>query len=261
VDRYCPPLLTGTLAGPVTRAFELFRVKFADKPTRPPRFAIFECPMTELHEDERDPAFVSGGCLPLMDEEPINLPDSMGLVTNAGQAAREGEGTVAKNAREVSRRGASVLKSQEKKGEDKEEEKIIEKLYKKSLKELKDQLEGCSGDEKVKLLEKRCLEKLRDFNKLERANSRLHQLFDNLQLDMDNVTQELTKIKSVKDKLEALCKQLQKQNKQILDDCKQTALEDKERKREQQDKFSLMIQVSSSSIYEPVTGLPVLTLQ
>ena len=202
--------------------------------------------MTELHEDERDPAFVSGGRLPLMDDEPSDSANSLGLVINACQTVREGEGSVAKNARE-SRRGASVPKSsQEKKGDDKEEEKILEKMYKKTLKDLKDQLDGCSSDEKAKILEKRCLEKLRDFNKLERANSRLQQLFDNLQLDMDNVNQELTKIKSVKDKLEALCKQLQKQNKQILDDCKQTALEDKERKRLQQDKFSSMIQVASS---------------
>ena len=122
---------------------------------------------------------------------------------------------------------------------------MLEKMYKKTMKDLKEQLDGCSGDEKIRVLEKRYLEKLRDYNKLDRANSRLQGLFDNLQSEMDVVSQELSKIKTTKTKLEALCKQLQKQNKDILDDCKQAALEDKERKKEQQERFAAMIQVIS----------------
>ena len=141
------------------------------------------------------------------------------------------------------RPSVSVQKSAEKKIEDKEDEKVREKLYKKTLKELKEQLDSCSAEEKVRILEKKYLDKLRDFNKLDRANTRLQGLYDSLQSDMDNISQELSKIKSTKVKLEALCKQLQNQNKDILAECKQAAIEDKERKKEQQERFAKMIQV------------------
>ena len=141
------------------------------------------------------------------------------------------------------RPSVSVQKSAEKKIEDKEDEKVLEKLYKKTLKELKEQLDSCSAEDKVRILEKKYLDKLRDFNKLDRANTRLQGLYDSLQSDMDNISQELSKIKSTKVKLEALCKQLQNQNKDILAECKQAAIEDKERKKEQQERFAKMIQV------------------
>jgi chromosome segregation ATPase len=163
-----------------------------------------------------------------------------------GMEAKHG-GSDLSTSGELDRPVTSLMKPVEKKLEDKDDEKIIEKMLRKVVKDLKEQLDGCSVDEKIRVLEKRFFEKQRDFNKLERANARLQGLHDNLQSDMDNISQELSKIKSTKAKLDALCKQLQKQNKDILDECQQAALEDKERKREQQERFATMIQVITSS--------------
>jgi hypothetical protein len=131
----------------------------------------------------------------------------------------------------------------DKRVDDKEDEKALDRLQKKTAKDLRDLLEGYSGEEKARILEKRYLDKLRDFNKLERANLKLQKHYDALQCDLEKISSELSRLKSSKNTLDTLSKQLQKKNKQTLDELNQTALDGKQRKQEQQEKIAKLLQV------------------
>uniref|UniRef100_A0A7S4MZK8 Uncharacterized protein n=1 Tax=Guillardia theta TaxID=55529 RepID=A0A7S4MZK8_GUITH len=137
---------------------------------------------------------------------------------------------------------AKIAQMDKKQSEDKDEEKALAKLYKKASKDLKDQLEGMSdGNEKVKLLQQKYLDKLQECNRMERTNGNLQRSLEKAQSERDAAKAELSKVNSVKQKLEVLCKELQKQNKDILERSKLISEEEQKRRNELSEKFHVTI--------------------
>lgn len=134
---------------------------------------------------------------------------------------------------------AKIAQMSAKKTEDKSGEKELSRLYKKATKDLKEQLDAIpSESEKVKLLERKFLEKVHQCNTADRKVDNLQRSLEVAQRDKDNLTNELSRTNAVKSKLETLCKELQKQNKNVLEQSKQISTDEQRKRQELSEKFS-----------------------
>jgi len=123
-----------------------------------------------------------------------------------------------------------------------EEARKILRNMKKSSKELKSQLESCSGpEEQVKLLHKTYFEQLRETQRLDKEILNLSRKCDNLKRDRDNASSELSKATTMKSKLEVLCKELQKQNKLVQAESRRVAETEHQKRQELSEKFQTTI--------------------
>jgi len=127
-------------------------------------------------------------------------------------------------------------------GDTEEDLKRAARAFKKHQKEIRQSLEALtSPDDKLKLMDKKYFDQLKELQRVERENSHLLRRSDNLKREKDSISSELLKTTSLKNKLEALCKELQKQNKLIISDSKRSASEEQAKRQELSAKFQSTI--------------------
>jgi len=122
---------------------------------------------------------------------------------------------------------------------DNAERKEAEKMQKKKLREVRKLVADTDtgSEDKISSLMTKCIQEIKETTRLQIQTTNQGKQLESVTMARDQAQLELQKSHTLTEKLQTLCRELQKQNKQVAEDSRRTALEEQQKRQEMSDRF------------------------